>query len=108
MADFLGAQKILKQLKEKPKQRRVGLIRVSSGTAAWGLMSILGSNTNEVICRVTSSCPSPSMKKNIAMTYLPLTHTKVGTNVVRDIRGKHFEYEVFKMPFVDTKYYINK
>jgi hypothetical protein len=34
LADFLGAQKILKQLKEKPKQRRVGLIRVSSGTAA--------------------------------------------------------------------------
>jgi aminomethyltransferase len=68
----------------------------------------LGSNTNEVIGRVTSSCPSPSLKKNTGMTYFTLTHTKIGTNVVCNIRGKRFEYEVFKMPFVDTKYYINK
>jgi aminomethyltransferase len=108
MANFIGAQIILKQLKEKPTKRRVGLIGLSSGPAARGHAPLLDSNTKKVIGQVTSGCPSPSLRKNIAMGYLPLTHTKVGTKVVCDIRGKHFEYEVVKMPFVDTKYYLNK
>jgi aminomethyltransferase len=108
MANFVGAQIILKQLKVKPTKKRVGLTAMTTGPPARGHTTILDINTKQAIGQVTSGCPSPSLRKNIAMGYLPLSLTKIGTKVICDIRGKHFEYEVVKMPFVDTKYYFKK
>ncbi|CAG2163814.1 unnamed protein product [Oppiella nova] len=106
-ADFIGSQIVLKHLKDKPKERRVGLLGLTSGPPARSHSSVLDPNTKERIGEVTSGCPSPSLKKNIAMAYLPLTH-KIGSKVICDIRGKQFEYEIVKMPFVSTNYYFIK
>jgi len=108
MADFIGAKIILKQLKEKPTKRRVGLTGLTPGPPARGHTSVLDINTKQLIGEVTSGCPSPSLKKNISMGYLPLAYTKIGTKVICDIRGKHFQYEVVKLPFIQTKYYFDK
>ena len=106
-ADFIGAPVILKQLKDKPQKRRIGLIGTTSGPPARGHTPVLDVKTQEVIGEVTSGCPSPSLKKNIAMAYLP-SSKKIGSKVICNIRGKQLEYEIVKMPFISTNYYFIK
>lgn len=102
-ADFPGANIILSQLSEKPSRRRVGLI--STGPPARAQTIIINSS-GEKIGEVTSGCPSPSLKKNIAMGYIPLHYSTKGSRVTYLIRNKVIEAEVVKMPFIPTKYYI--
>ena len=104
--DFPGAEIILKQLKEKPKKRRVGLVAVSGGAPVRSHSKIYSSPevTKENVGEVTSGCPSPSLGRNIAMGYVPNALTKAGTKLYCEVRGKLYEYEVCKMPFVPTRY----
>ena len=60
------------------------------------------------IGKVTSGCPSPSLKQNIAMGYVALAETKPGTRVLLEVRGKQIAGTVTKMPFVPTNYYTPK
>ena len=55
---------------------------------------------------VTSGCPSPSLKTNVAMGYVDQAHSKVGTKVALSVRNKHIEATVTRMPFVPTKYFF--
>uniref|UniRef100_T1JDN7 Aminomethyltransferase n=1 Tax=Strigamia maritima TaxID=126957 RepID=T1JDN7_STRMM len=104
-ADFPGADKILSQLKSKPQTRRVGFI--SHGPAARAGTKILNPN-GDLIGTVTSGCPSPSLKHNISMGYVKSSYTKIGTEVVFDIRNKMIQAQVTKMPFVAHRYYTKK
>lgn len=103
--DFPGASIILKQLKDKPLKRRVGL--VSSGAPARGHTSVLDQNGNR-IGEVTSGGPSPCLKKNIAMAYVQSEHAKLGTKLQCEVRNKQIPAEVVKMPFVPAKYFTKK
>lgn len=61
--------------------------------------------TGEVIGKVTSGCPSPTLGRNIAMGYVRSGFHKVGTEVGVKVRGKVRDGVVAKMPFVEVKYY---
>lgn len=100
--DFPGAHVILKQLREKPLLRRVGL--VSSGPPARS-HSAIHDEQGERIGEVTSGCPSPSLKLNVAMGYVLTQNSKIGTKVQFDIRKKLIGATVAKMPFVPQQYY---
>ncbi len=52
-----------------------------------------------VIGRVTSGSPSPTLGKNIGLAYVPRALAKSGTPLVVDIRGKRVEAVVVKTPF---------
>lgn len=105
---FHGAEVILKQLIPKSKggsgveRRRVGLI-VEGAPAREGV-EILGEN-GEKIGSITSGCPSPTLKKNIAMGYIKDGFHKSGTNVEVLVRGKKRKAQVTKMPFVPSNYW---
>lgn len=61
------------------------------------------------IGQVTSGCPSPSLKNtNVAVGYVTAEHAVVGQKVRFEVRKKLVEAKVAKMPFVPTRYYINK
>ena len=60
--------------------------------------------TQEVIGRITSGCPSPTLKKNIAMGYIKDGQHKAGTEVLVKVRGKARKASVAKMPFLPAKY----
>ena len=108
-ADFPGAEIILRQLKEKPKRRRVGLVAVSSGPPVRAHSKIYSSSSStggSAEGEVSSGCPAPSLGRNIAMGYVPASLAKVGTKVYCDVRGKLYEYEVAKMPFLPSHYYL--
>ena len=54
---------------------------------------------------VTSGCPSPTLKKNIAMGYVKNGLHKPGQELKVAVRGQNQSATVTKMPFVPTKYY---
>lgn len=104
-ADFLGAEIILKQLKEKPKRRRVGL--VCSGPPPRAHCPVLDADGSQV-GEVTSGCPAPSLGMNVAMAYVPAAVAKVGTELSVQVRKKSIPAKVSKMPFVICHYYTKK
>lgn len=57
------------------------------------------------IGEVTSGCPSPCLKKNIAMGYVDAAFAKNGAAVQVEVRKKTVPAIVSKMPFVPTNYY---
>ncbi|XP_022103908.1 aminomethyltransferase, mitochondrial-like [Acanthaster planci] len=103
--DFPAADLILKQLKEKPERKRVGLI--SKGAPPRAGASILDEAGQEV-GHVTSGCPSPTLKVNVAMGYIKTQLSAVGTAVKVQVRKRSVDAEVAKMPFVPSKYYTGK
>ncbi|KAL1927889.1 hypothetical protein VTP01DRAFT_3294 [Rhizomucor pusillus] len=101
---FLGAERILTQIKDKKtiERRRIGLI-VQGAPAREGA-EILDKEGN-VIGKVTSGCPSPCLKKNIAMGYVKSGFHKKGTDLSVKVRNKIQDAVVTKMPFVEAKYH---
>jgi len=57
---------------------------------------------------VTSGCPSPSLKQNVAMGYVDAAHAANGCRVKFDIRKQLIDAAVAKMPFVPHRYFIKK
>lgn len=107
-ASFNGAETILPQLTPVSKggkgvsRRRVGL--VIEGAPAREGAEIVDADGN-VIGNITSGCPSPTLKKNIAMGYIKDGMHKSGTEVNVKVRGKPRKAVVTKMPFVPSKYH---
>ncbi|KAH0863836.1 hypothetical protein HID58_081047 [Brassica napus] len=99
---FLGADVILKQLQDGPTIRRVGFF--SSGPPARSHSEVHDENGNK-IGEITSGGFSPNLKKNVAMGYVKSGQHKNGTKVKILVRGKPYEGNITKMPFVATKYY---
>lgn len=106
-SDFIGADVVLKQLKEGVIKRRIGL-RIESGPPARRGAHIIRPGSTEVIGTVTSGCPSPSLGGNVAMGYVLEEFKKVGTELPISIRNMTATSAVVKMPFVPSKYYVNK
>lgn len=101
--DFNGAERILKELTDSPSRVRVGLI-VKEGAPAREGAEIADADGN-VIGKVTSGGPSPTLGKNIAMGYVPPAFAALGTDLKVIVRGKAAAAEVVDMPFVPQRYY---
>ncbi|KIJ30737.1 hypothetical protein M422DRAFT_214469 [Sphaerobolus stellatus SS14] len=101
--DFIGAETVLKHLKEGPPRRRVGFT-VEGAPAREGAEII--SKENEPIGKVTSGIPSPSLQGvNIAMGYVKNGYHKKGTEVQIQVRNKPRKAILTSMPFVPTNYW---
>jgi aminomethyltransferase len=104
---FHGDSVILRQLKKKSEgggvtRRRVGFV-VEGAPAREGAQVLDDSGAE--LGKITSGCPSPTLKKNIAMGYIQDGMHKSGTEVAVMVRGKKRKAVVTKMPFVPTKYF---
>ncbi|KAK5957179.1 Aminomethyltransferase, mitochondrial [Knufia fluminis] len=104
---FYGRSRILEQL-ASPKtmsERRVGFL-VEKGPAAREGAEVVDPEKNEVIGKITSGCPSPSMDgQNIAMGLIKNGYHKSGTKVGVKVRKGVRKAEVSRMPFVPNKFY---
>ena len=58
--------------------------------------------------QVTSGGPSPSLKQNIAMAYVPTEFSKPGTSLQLEVYKKKIDAQVVKMPFLPTNYFFGK
>jgi len=52
-----------------------------------------------VIGEITSGSPAPFLKKNIALAYVPVAYTEVGTSLGVEVRGQLVEAVVVHTPF---------
>jgi aminomethyltransferase len=100
---FLGSDIILKQIKEGVQKKRVGLL--VTGNIARDHAPILDPSNETQIGEVTSGTHSPSLKKAIAMAYVPTNKSKTGTSLLVSVRGKSYPALVTKLPFVTTNYF---
>ncbi|KQW83116.1 glycine cleavage system aminomethyltransferase GcvT [Brevundimonas sp. Root1279] len=102
-ADFNGAERVLKELAEGPSRVRVGL-SVKEGAPAREGAEIADADGN-IIGKVTSGGPSPTLGRNIAMGYVPPAFAELGTDLKVVVRGKPAAAEVIATPFVAQRYY---
>ncbi len=94
-SDFLGSQALLAA--GPPKRKLVGLEMIERGIARDGykVLSLEG----EAVGYVTSGSPSPYLKKNIALAYVPVALTAPGTEVAVEVRGNPVKAKVVPTPF---------
>jgi aminomethyltransferase len=94
-SDFLGSRALLES--GAPKRKLVGLEMIERGIARDGykICNLQG----DAIGYVTSGSPSPYLKKNIALAYVPVDHTALGTEVAVEVRGNLVKATVVPTPF---------
>lgn len=94
--DFIGKEVIARQKAEKPHRRLVCLELKDRSFPRHGYDIYDG---GDVVGKVTSGTFSPSLKKPIAMGYVPLAKSKAGSTVEIAIRDKRYQAVVVKPPF---------
>ena len=97
-SDFVGSQALLHlQQSGGPKRKLVGLEMIDRGIARDGYK--VCSLDGKEVGYVTSGSPSPYLKKNIALAYVPLDRTAPGTEVAVEVRGNLVKAKVVPTPF---------
>ncbi|HEY4045786.1 MAG TPA: glycine cleavage system aminomethyltransferase GcvT [Acidobacteriaceae bacterium] len=96
--DFVGST-ALRQVQQDggPKRKLVGLEMIERGIARDGykIFSLEG----DEIGYVTSGSPSPFLKKNIALAYVPTGLSAIGTEVAVEVRTNRVKAKVVPAPF---------
>jgi aminomethyltransferase len=96
--DFVGRESLLKiQEDGGPKKKLVGLEMVDRGIGRDGYPVLSAAGLQ--IGYVTSGSPAPFLKKNIALAYVPVDSTAVGTEVFVEIRNQPVKAVVVPTPF---------
>ena len=94
--DFIGRDALIKQRDAGIKRRLVGFQMLDR--------SIPRSHypvyyKDQRIGEVTSGAPSPSLKCNIGLAYLPIERSKINAKIEVDIRGKRHPAKMVRTPF---------
>jgi len=95
--EFVGRAALEKAKAAGIKRSLVGLEMTERGIARDGY-KVLDTNGRE-IGYVTSGSPAPFLKKNIALAYVPIEYSAVGTAVKVEIRGQGAAAVVVPTPF---------
>jgi aminomethyltransferase len=96
--DFVGREALQAvQAEGGPARKLVGLEMVERGIGRDGYLML--SLTGEKIGEVTSGSPAPFLKKNIALAYVPVAYTEIGTEVAVEVRGQPVKAKVVPTPF---------
>ena len=101
--NFNGAERVAKEMAEGPSRVRVGLAVKEGAPAREG--AEVADADGQVIGKVTSGGPSPTLGRNIAMAYVPARLAALGTELKVIVRGKPAAAEVVAMPFVAQRYH---
>jgi aminomethyltransferase len=95
--EFIGREALEKSKLQGVKRTLVGLEMVDRGIARDGY-KVWDGNGRE-IGYVTSGSPAPFLKKNIALAYVPLEFSGIGSTVNVEIRGAGVGAQVVPTPF---------
>jgi aminomethyltransferase len=95
-APFLGSDVLAKQKQDGLPRKLAGFEMLDKRIGRDGYpVDVAGKQVG----RVTSGCPSPTLKKNIGMAYVPPDLTALGTDLEIDIRGQKAAARVIPLPF---------
>jgi aminomethyltransferase len=101
---FPGAAKILSQLENGARRRRVGLRPEGRAPVREGAPLFADAASSEQIGAVTSGGFGPSLNAPVAMGYLPSSLAASGGLVFAELRGQRLPLLTVPMPFVPNTY----
>jgi aminomethyltransferase len=101
-ANFPGAERLLRELRDGPSRLRVGLLPEGRAPAREGAEIHAGGAGVGV---VTSGGFGPTLNAPLAMGYVSGAHAKTGSSVELMVRGKPLPARVADMPFVPHTYF---
>lgn len=99
--DFPGADRILRELKDGPFRKRVGIRPLERAPAREGTEIQINGETIGV---VTSGGFGPSVNAPVSMGYVAAAHAAPGTKVDLIVRGKARPAEIAALPFIPQNY----
>ena len=97
--DFIGRSSLLmaRELLGRSGRQRIGLILEGKRAAREGCSVVLGDG--RAVGVITSGSFTPTLQKSIAMGYVDVAHSAVGTRLNIDVRGKIEPAQVVQLPF---------
>ncbi|MBS1842718.1 MAG: glycine cleavage system aminomethyltransferase GcvT [Acidobacteria bacterium] len=95
--DFIGRAALAKASSAGLKRTLVGLETIERGIARDGYKVF--DDAGEEIGVVTSGSPSPTLRKNIALAYVPPGFAAIGTIVSVEVRSQRIKAQVVPTPF---------
>jgi aminomethyltransferase len=99
---YPGAERIGAELSQGTTRRRIGLIGLERAPVREGTALFAPDGTP--LGTVSSGTLGPTLNQPVAMAYLPLAFTTVGTEVLAEVRGKRLPMRVAALPFVPQRY----
>jgi aminomethyltransferase len=99
---FAGAERILRELRDGPARKRIGLLLEGRQPAREGAQ--ITTTDGEIVGVVTSGSFAPSLERCIAMGYVALPHAGDDTQLHIIVRGKALPARIVPMPFVPHNY----
>ena len=95
---YIGGDVVARQKGEGPDVRLCAIQYTGTGAPPRSHYPVLDADGNE-LGELTSGGLSPTLRRGIAMAYLPGSLAKPGTPLLIDVRGRQFPAEVVKKPF---------
>lgn len=95
---FVGNKALMEQREKGLPTKLVGLEMKEKGVARTGY-KVFDEAGKEELGYVTTGSYAPTLDKYLAMAFVPVEQSPVGTKVTVEIRGKKYMAEVVKMPF---------
>lgn len=96
---FTGRETLLSQKTNGPEFKLTAIELIGKCPPPRPHYPVLNEN-GETIAELSSGVLSPTLNIGIAMAYLPAIYSKIGTNLLIDIRGRHFPAITVKKPFL--------
>ena len=95
--DFIGRAALEKAKVAGLKRTLVGLEMIERGIARDEYSCC--SESGHAVGMITSGSPSPTLGKNIALSYVPPALSAIGTTILVEIRGNKYRAKVVPTPF---------
>ncbi len=99
-ADFIGRQALLRAKERGPERSLVCLLTEENGIPRAGCAIL---HEDKQVGKVSSGGFSPSLRRGIAMGYVPSGLRTEGTELTVDVRGKPLPMRIVKRPFYSRK-----
>jgi aminomethyltransferase len=101
---FLGAERVLNELKNGVSRLRVGLKPDGRAPVRAGAKLYETETSADVIGTVTSGGFGPSFNAPVAMGYVPKALSQTGTRLFAEVRDRRLSIAVHDMPFVPNRF----
>ncbi|SHH17193.1 aminomethyltransferase [Cognatiyoonia sediminum] len=101
---FPGADRILQEFDDGASRKRVGLLPEGRAPMREGVPLFADETSPECIGQITSGGFGPTVERPVAMGYVSVEHSNIGSVVFGELRGKRLPLTVASLPFTPANF----